>query len=221
MAWATIGGLVVAGGLAIEKFAEFLDERFLGEYKAHKRLELAGWWILMLGIWIELADAGWTAHEIRQAKEIASESDIHHKPIFALSAYAYVVVRPSERKEDLNNTNLLSFGWAENAAFFPYKPTEEGNGETAWLSVGVASEIANGWSGREAFMESDCVLESIAEVGDEKMLRFDMYFGIHPDNNALPPANRSFQNTKLTPDELDAINLSLPIRGEIRGEKLN
>lgn len=221
MAWATLGGAVVALGLAIEKFADFLNERFLGGYKAHKCLESAGWWVLMLGIWVEIADAGWTSHEIMLAKQIASESDIRHKPIFALSAYAYVVVRPSERKEDLNNTNLVSFGWAEGAVLFPYAPQGEGNWGKTWLTLGLTSEMANGWSGREASVDSDCVLETIAEVGDEKMLRFDMYFGINAHDKTLPPANRSFQNTRLTPDELDVVDLSLPVRGEVMGGEVD
>lgn len=66
--WAMFGGCIVAVGLAMEEIAELLNDRFLGEYKAHKTLRLLGWWTLMFGIWIEIADAGWTAYAIDRAK---------------------------------------------------------------------------------------------------------------------------------------------------------
>jgi len=74
---ATIGGIAVAIGLVIEEMADILNERFLGGYKPHSALRLFGWWMLMFGICIEIADAGWTAHEIRQADpNMRSISDI-------------------------------------------------------------------------------------------------------------------------------------------------
>jgi hypothetical protein len=86
VAWAMIGGLAVAAGLIIEKFAEILDDRFLGGYKAHKNLEWAGWFILMLGIFIEVADAGWTAHEI------SVKSNPWNGSILEISASAFIKV---------------------------------------------------------------------------------------------------------------------------------
>lgn len=66
MIWATIGGICVAFGLIIEKVADWMDEKFLGGYRVHKGLEFFGWNVLLLGIFIEIADAGWTAHEVWQ-----------------------------------------------------------------------------------------------------------------------------------------------------------
>jgi hypothetical protein len=76
VAWAMIGGFAVAAGLIIEKFAEILDDRFLGGYKAHNNLDWSGWYILMIGICIEVADAGWTAHEINNAKNAERNAPI-------------------------------------------------------------------------------------------------------------------------------------------------
>jgi len=64
VAFALVGGFIVACGLGIEKIAEMLNDRFLGGYKAHKTLDWFGWGLLMFGIWVEIADAGWTAHVI-------------------------------------------------------------------------------------------------------------------------------------------------------------
>ena len=80
VAWAMIGGVIVAAGLIIEKFSEWLDERFFGEYKAHKKLEHLGWLILMLGIFIEIADAGWTAHGVRKAETKVASLEIKTMP---------------------------------------------------------------------------------------------------------------------------------------------
>jgi hypothetical protein len=81
MAWALAGGLFVALGLIIERFSEWLDERFLGEYRAHKKSDVWGWRILMFGICIEIADAGWTANEIKG-------NDPRNRPITSISAIA-------------------------------------------------------------------------------------------------------------------------------------
>jgi hypothetical protein len=116
--WAMIGGFAVAGGLTIEKMAEFFDNRFLGEYKAHKTLELFGWWILMFGIGIEIADAGWTAHEIKQAKQ--NEMAILNKtpgkiPVFSASAWAVFTIGTN-----IVSTNKMQVvtGWTATVRFF-------------------------------------------------------------------------------------------------------
>ena len=210
--WATIGGLLVAGGLIIEKFADWLDGRFLGGYKAHKALELSGWWILLLGILVEIADAGWTAHEIKKAESMA---DLNKKPIFAFSAYAYLVAEPLDHEADLENTNLPAMMWAPNCALFPLRTIPQGNGDSLWLELGQASKMSNGASAQESSVSSDCVIKTIALYGDKKFLRFDIYFGIDADKKTVPTSNRSFQNSPLTPNDLNAINLLLPIRGNI------
>src|ERR1039457_3746048 len=66
---ASAGGLIVFAGLWIEKDADEDKEKHLGKFSSAKRLiklrSNIGWWVLMFGIGIEIADAGWTAHEIR------------------------------------------------------------------------------------------------------------------------------------------------------------
>jgi hypothetical protein len=67
--WATAGGIAVFVGLILEKTAEWLNERFLGGSEhPHKKLGEVGWVILMLGIVIEISDAGSTAIELWQTK---------------------------------------------------------------------------------------------------------------------------------------------------------
>jgi hypothetical protein len=67
--WATLGGIAVAVGLIIEKVADWMNERYLGEsYKPHKGLENVGWCILMAGIFIEIIAAGSSAKDAWQLK---------------------------------------------------------------------------------------------------------------------------------------------------------
>jgi len=77
---ATIGGLAVLGGLALEKFSDLLNDRFVGGYKPHKWLSEFGWVILMIGITIETGIAGksaiseWkTTHKV---DELGKQTDI-------------------------------------------------------------------------------------------------------------------------------------------------
>ena len=63
--WATAGGIAVFVGLVLEKMAEWMNERFLGGSEhPHKKLGETGWIILMIGIAIEILDAGITAKMI-------------------------------------------------------------------------------------------------------------------------------------------------------------
>jgi hypothetical protein len=142
-------------------------------------------------------------------------ADLSKKPIFAFSAYAYVVVKPLEHEDDLENTNLPTMPWAPGCALFPFRRIPTGNGDSTWLDLGQASKMGNSMGASGASVRSDCVIKTIALNGHEKFLRFDIYFGIDADNKTVPTQNRSFQNSSLTPDNLNAINLVLPIRSEI------
>ena len=71
LVWATIGGFLVFAGLIFEKLAELLNDRFGGGWHPHKKLENFGWIILMIGIFIEIADAGFTANDVWQARQLA------------------------------------------------------------------------------------------------------------------------------------------------------
>ena len=86
-----IGGILVIVGLAIEKFADWLNERYLGPPpKPHSWVGNIGWLFLMAGIAIEIADADWTTHEISRAKEVAARNDPLNQP--AQSAQVLIVL---------------------------------------------------------------------------------------------------------------------------------
>jgi hypothetical protein len=57
-ALATVGGIVVFAGLTLEKFSDWLNDRFLGGDKPHKWIGEIGWLFLMIGIAIETGVAG-------------------------------------------------------------------------------------------------------------------------------------------------------------------
>ena len=85
--WAMLGGIIVSFGLVFEKIAEWMDDHFLGGYKAHKKLGEIGWIILMAGILIEVADAGFAAHDAWQTKQLAKRQDPFNQPIASVSAH--------------------------------------------------------------------------------------------------------------------------------------
>ncbi len=87
--WATIGGILVFVGLAVEKFADWMNDRYLGgPEKPHKPLETAGWCILMLGIFIEIAVAGMSANDAWETRQIAIKNDPRNQPIKSVTAVA-------------------------------------------------------------------------------------------------------------------------------------
>src|ERR1035441_2281257 len=123
---ACIGGLVVLVGLWFEAFSEKKWFRDIKSFRRWQTLRVWGERLVIGGIVIEIIVAGFTAIDEWRIKQIAIRNDPHKQPIFVFSAYACVVVRPSENRGDLDNTNLPSFGWAENAALFPYRAIEIG-----------------------------------------------------------------------------------------------
>jgi hypothetical protein len=103
---AGIGGLYVILGLWIEKDADEDKEKFPSKFAVAKRLvkcrSKIGWWILIVGIGIEIADAGWTAHEINETNKAQHDADPRNLPINSISGYAIVEVRAKGDRE----TNL-------------------------------------------------------------------------------------------------------------------
>ena len=88
---ASVGGLVVFAGLWIEKDADEDKEKHLGKFSSAKRLikfrSNIGWWVLIFGIGIEIADAGWTAHEIRKTEVTAAKNNPLNQPIVSVIAH--------------------------------------------------------------------------------------------------------------------------------------
>jgi hypothetical protein len=96
--WATIGGVFVFFGLIFEKLAEWMNERFSGGWNAHKKLEDFGWVVLMLGIAIEISDAGFAANEGWQTRQMAIKSDPNNQPIAFVSAQAILIQEGTKRR---------------------------------------------------------------------------------------------------------------------------
>jgi hypothetical protein len=90
--WAVVGGFIVFGGLAIEKFADWLNERFLAPpLKPHSNLEFIGWCILMFGIAIEIGVAGWSANDAWQTRQMAIKNDPLNQPIASATARVFLI----------------------------------------------------------------------------------------------------------------------------------
>jgi hypothetical protein len=75
-----------------------MNDRFLGGTdKPHKVLELVGWCILMFGISIEVAVAGWSANDAWQTRQIAIKNDPNNLPIASVSAQVILVYAGTNR----------------------------------------------------------------------------------------------------------------------------
>src|SRR5262245_29953574 len=90
---AAFGGIVVFLGLWMERGNEAtwfksVSYRRRQESKAH-----FGWWVLMIGIVIEIVDAGWTAKEIWEMKIIAEKHAPLNQPASDFSARMIVKLR--------------------------------------------------------------------------------------------------------------------------------
>ena len=98
-----IGGIAVFIGLLLEKLADWLDDRFLGgAYNPHKSLGLAGWCVLMIGIFIEVAVAGWSANDAWQTRQIANNNNPLNRPVADISAEASIKVRGGNLNDELD-----------------------------------------------------------------------------------------------------------------------
>jgi hypothetical protein len=120
--WATIGGIAVFIGLLLEKFAEWMDDRFLGgTHKPHKTLESIGWSILMLGIFAEIAVAGWSANDAWQTRQMAIKNDPNNFPIASVSAQVLLVEKGTNRvpRDPLGfGQTSLTIGSSEQIGFW-------------------------------------------------------------------------------------------------------
>ena len=106
-------GIIVFVGLGIEKIADILDSKFLGEYKAHKSLELAGWCILMFGIIVEIGVAVWSANDAWQTRQAAIKNNPLNQPITYLRA---------DVKLALTGTNLITERYTALEIYKKWKP---------------------------------------------------------------------------------------------------
>jgi hypothetical protein len=72
--WATVGGVLVFIGLCMEKRIEVEHFSNINDLRRRRRTAHLGWWILMLGIVIEVADAGVVAiREELRARQLEAQ----------------------------------------------------------------------------------------------------------------------------------------------------
>ena len=97
---AMTGGAVVIFGLIIERFAEWLDDRFLPQYKAHKRLEDFGLGFVILGILWEIAIGGWAANDAWQTRQMTIHNDPLNQSISRISVIVSFMVKKNNTEEN-------------------------------------------------------------------------------------------------------------------------
>jgi hypothetical protein len=95
--WACIGGLIVLLGLWIEKMADKKWYRDVHEFRRSKLKSEIGWWILMVGIAVEIGTAGRLAVkeelEIWQANNSAWKNDPRKLPLNSVTAFATILIK--------------------------------------------------------------------------------------------------------------------------------
>ena len=93
--WATIGGILVFLGLIVEKVAEWMNAGFLAQpSEPHKKLENVGWYILMIGILLEIVVGGTTAINDWQT---AIKNDPDNSAIATVSAQVLLIEKGTNR----------------------------------------------------------------------------------------------------------------------------
>jgi hypothetical protein len=101
--WACIGGLFAFVGLSMEKLWDKRSYPSVHDLRRSKRISATGWWVLMLGIAIEVGTAGWLAYReesaMRQAViQIANNAPLN-QPVSDISARVVFKVKGREFKE--------------------------------------------------------------------------------------------------------------------------
>lgn len=81
-----------------------MDDNFLGEWKAHKRLGEFGWILLMVGISIEIADGGYAANEGWQTRQMTIKNNPRNANISYMYATALLNVKGTQF-DDMTNWN--------------------------------------------------------------------------------------------------------------------
>ena len=117
-------------GLVFEKMAEWMNERFLGEGHPHKGLNELGWILLMIGIAVEIADAGFAANEGWQIRQMAIKNDPLKQPISDVSAILRLEVSSTnidvKNPIGLEHTIINFFGTNINSTIAFSLGTKEG-----------------------------------------------------------------------------------------------
>ena len=205
--FASIGGGIVVVGLVLELLAEKKWFKTLRSMRFWNSAKTWGEWFVIVGICIEIADAGWTAYEISNV----NANSWQNKPIYAFSARATVIVRPFEPVENLENLPRNLPTWLLDAGL---RLPKNGNGQRIDLTIGDAKQLADeSWAGHAAQVFSDNVSESLVTNlnSNAEALRFDIFFDEHSDN---------FFIGNFKPNEISGIELLLPLRCEVLAGKI-
>jgi hypothetical protein len=173
IATAAAGGCIVFIGLAIEKFADWLNDKYIGgDDKPHKGLGLFGWWLLMLGIAVEIGVAISSAIEVRDISKLAMKNAPINQPIRRLTAYAQVEVIPLSNI-NVKNSGLIRVVGATNVHLS--SPSFSTNA-LGWVSLEIGT---NGQSESKFSLSKSGWIGSIclsAHQGESDRIRFDIFF---------------------------------------------
>jgi len=218
---AALGGEIAFFGLWIEKEADKAEKKehlsnFLDEARRIKLKSKIGWWILMIGIGFEVLTATGLAirddWEIRNANANALKNDPNKWQIFHVLGYAELSVHPLE---PIWNT----VNWRTNSNGDKFEPLPHFGAITlpspdkyeVELVLGKSLQLeTNGWNLQ---IGSDRVssLPTITWLGamtHENSISLKVYFGSSPEKTQI-------SSSLLTPEDLDAVSLTLPFRCEI------
>lgn len=195
---AMLGGAVVVFGLIVERFAEWLDDRFIPQYKAHKWLEDCGLGFVILGIVWEIVVGGWAANDAWQTKQMAIKNDPLNQPIARISAIVSFRVKETNFLENPtwgNPTRVASIAFC-NSNF------------VAGNEVVVASQIY--------FLDAD----DFDRYGEEKTPQYVLHFHVETDTESFDPFNKYLANKNVgwlinTMHFLDIETKFLPQNAEI------
>lgn len=215
---AASGGAIVFIALWMEHGKE--KEKFSNLKHFRRQLLKAkwGWKLLMIGIGFEVVVA--FALAWRDDIDInAAQNAWRIQRIYALEATAKVLVRPLEPVSDFESLPKAGIFMVNPSVFSP--PTNSMPDNSGFfLYLGRAKTLAKGeYDAKFAQIKDDEARRSVAIEGNgtNQWLRFDIHFGGRHENFFRNKSGNSwdFFNDSLTPDDLDAIDLVLPIRCEV------
>jgi hypothetical protein len=209
---ASIGAIIVFAGLLMEKIAERKTEKHIPSFiESHKWLENLGWIFLMVGILVEIGVGFVLA--AKEKKDIdAAKNAWQTQRIYAFEATATIVVRPLQPVTDFASLPKAP----PNALTFPQQTQSPKKDDSLiFLNLGRSVDIAKGAYSREnAEIQDD---EAYRSAAGDNLIRFDIHFGGHHENFFENKVGNTWEffNDSLTPEDLDAIDLVLPIRCEV------
>lgn len=164
--FATVGGVILVFGLCMELAADWMDDRFIPGYKAHKRLYSFGELTVIFGVLCEVAVGGWAANDAWQTKQYAIRNDPHNLPVTYLGAYILVVTRSA----GFETNNLGNFSQSGNPEQVRITSSARDPSNIAVLFIGP--DFTNCPITTEGYMAS----KSLVDLTNGENLRYDVGF---------------------------------------------